>query len=191
MPTFDRGFKSFAERTAVSLRRELNLDPHDPLDPTKLANSLGVGLLSPAEIPHLPTDVLSQLLESDPWGWSAVTLLVGEGAMIIYNPRKSRARRASDLMHELAHLLLDHQPALMMFSQDGAMAMRTFDAKQEDEANWLSWCLLLPRDGLVHAKRMRMTVSQIAEHFGVSEVLVNFRIRMSGVEAQFRRPRSA
>jgi hypothetical protein len=191
MPTFDRGFKSFAERTAIGLRRELNLLPHDPLDPVKLASSLDIRLLTPAEIQDLPADILHQLLENDPFGWSAVTLLLGKDAVVIYNPRKSKGRKAVDIMHELAHVLLNHQPAMIILSADGATAMRTFDARQEDEANWLSWCLLLPRDGLVYAKRSRMTVPQIAEHFAVTEVLVNFRVRISGVEAQFRRTRSA
>lgn len=89
-------------------------------------------------------------------------------------------------MHELAHLILDHQPATVVLSQDGGMAMRSYDQKQEDEANWLGWCLLLPREALWQCKRLKLSIPEIAERYGVSETLVEFRIRLTGVEAQFR-----
>jgi Zn-dependent peptidase ImmA (M78 family) len=67
---------------------------------------------------------------------------------VIFNPRKSDGRKASDIVHELAHLILGHDPAKVVFSEDGQIATRTFDQKQEDEANWLAWALLLPREAL-------------------------------------------
>ncbi len=187
MATLERGFKSFSERTATSLRKELGVEPHAPLEAVRLAGYLGVRLLEPRQIPGLPSDVTHQLLEVDRWGWSAVTLLLGEEILVIYNPKKSKGRRASDVMHELAHVVLNHEPTTLLLSQDGAVAMRTFNPKQEDEANWLSWCLLLPREALMHARRARLTNSQIAEHYGVSQVLVDFRLRMSGIDLQLSR----
>jgi len=71
-------------------------------------------------------------------------------------------------------------------SADGQLVMRTYDQKQEDEANWLAWALLLPRDALLHNRRMKATVEQIAERYGVTETLVQFRMRVTGVEAQVR-----
>jgi Zn-dependent peptidase ImmA (M78 family) len=64
--------------------------------------------------------------------------------------------------------------------------MRSYDQKDEDEANWLAWALLLPREGLLSCKNSRLTVPQIAERYGVTDTLVNFRLRMTGVEAQFK-----
>src|SRR5437016_1394810 len=159
MSTLERGFKSFAERTAGSLRTELGLAPHDPLEPVRLAEYLGVKLLEPRQISGLPGDVTGQLLERDPWGWSAVTLFLGEDVLVIYNPRKSKGRRASDITHELAHVILNHEPSTLILSQDGALGMRTFNPKQEDEANWLSWCLLLPREALIHSRRAKLSVA--------------------------------
>lgn len=187
MGTLDRGFKSWAERTSLALRRELELAPHQPLDPSQLAKSLEVDLWTPNDIPGLPREVLEQLLNRDPWGWSGVSLSLDSRGVVIYNPRKSKGRKASDITHELAHFILDHKPATIILFQDGSIGMRTFDTKQEDEANWLAWCLLLPRDGLVWAKRANLTTAQIADHFGVTESLVTFRLNMSGVEAQFQR----
>lgn len=185
MASFDRGFKSWAELTSRTIRRELDLAPHDPLDVNELAKFLDVEVWTPHQVPDLPREVLDQLLQRDPWGWSAVSLLVNERGLIIYNPRKSPGRRSSDISHELAHFIMDHEPSSLILSQDGRLAMRSFNQKQEDEANWLAWCLLLPRDALIWAKRRKLSASAIAERYEVSESLVTFRLNVSGVAFQF------
>jgi hypothetical protein len=192
MPTFERGFKAWAERTASAVRRELGLRPTDPLDPVRLADHLGIRVLNPlVDLPELPSDVRDQLFSADPWGWSAATLQVGARAVVIYNGKKSKGRQASDIIHELAHVMLGHDPAQVVFSEDGQLATRTFDQKQEDEANWLGWALLLPRDALFAARRSRMADAQIAEAYGVTERLVAYRAQMTGVDVQLGRFRRA
>lgn len=185
MPSFDRGFKSWAERTSLTLRQELELAQDDPLDPAKLAEHLDVDLWTPYDVPGLPKDVLNQLLKEDPWGWSAVSIVSDGDSLIIYNPKKSTGRQTSDITHELAHFILDHEPSTMILSHDGGIAMRTFHRRQEDEANWLAWCLLLPRETLIRAKQARLSTAEIAVRFGVTETLVTFRLNVSGVELQF------
>jgi Zn-dependent peptidase ImmA (M78 family) len=131
--------------------------------------------------------VLNQLLEKDPWSWSAVSHVSKGKPLVIYHPRHSKGRQASDIMHELAHIILDHDPGKMIMSQDGRMVMRSYDRKQEEEANWLGWSILLPREAFVSALRLRLSNSQIAERYGVSEDLVEFRLRVTAVNAQFRK----
>jgi hypothetical protein len=186
MSTLERGFKSWAERTALVVRRDLRLHPHAPLSPVVLADYLDVTLWTPRDVPGLPAEVANQLLETDPWGWSAVSQQIDGRVVVIYNPRHSPGHQTSNIVHELAHLLLDHEPATVILSPDGDMAMRTFNAKQEDEANWLAWCLLLPRDVLLRAMATQKTEAQIAEEYGVTETLVTFRARICGVQAQLR-----
>jgi hypothetical protein len=95
-----------------AVRRELGLGPTDPLDPVRLADHLGIRVINPlVDLPELPSDVKDQLFSSDPWGWSAATLQIGERAVVIYNARKSKGRQASDIIHELAHVMLGHDPA--------------------------------------------------------------------------------
>jgi len=183
--TLDRGFKSWAERTATSLRGELGLGPSDLLRPSDLATYLETMLWTPRDVPNLPAEVLDQLMQKDPWGWSAVSIIQDGAAVIIYNPRHSPGRQSSDIAHELAHQILGHEPARLIMSHDGSFVMRSYDQKDEDEANWLAWALLLPRDGLVTCKRRKLAAEEIADQFGVTETLVNFRLRMTGVEAQF------
>jgi hypothetical protein len=186
MSTLERGFKSWAERTALTVRRDLDLSPHAPISAQGLADYLDVTLWTPRDVPDLPAEVVTQLLEIDPYGWSAVSQQIDGRVVVIYNPRHSAGHRASNIVHELAHLLLDHEPATVILSPDGAMAMRTFNAKQEEEANWLAWCLLLPRDALLRAMSAGNNEAQIAEEYGVTETLVRFRVRICGVEAQLR-----
>lgn len=184
--TLERGFKTAAERTSASIRAELGLGPCDRLDPRDLAHYLGVLLWTPSDVPNLPRDVLQQLLDRDPSGWSAVTVLISSTAIVIHNPRNSSGRQASDISHELAHLILGHEPARLIMSYDGSLVMRSYDQKQEDEASWLGWALLLPRDGLLTLRRQNLSALQIASHLGVSETLVRYRLGVTGVESHLR-----
>jgi Zn-dependent peptidase ImmA (M78 family) len=184
--TLERGFKARAERTSAGLRGELGLSEFDRLNPHQLAAYLDVRLLTPSDVPGVTTELLHQLLTVDPWGWSAVTIVQGNAALIIFNPRHSEGRQASDITHELAHIILGHQPATMIMSPDGSLVMRSYDQKQEDEANWLAWAILLPREALMIMKRRRASIVDIADAFGVTESLVQYRLRVTGIESQFR-----
>jgi Zn-dependent peptidase ImmA (M78 family) len=115
----------------------------------------------------------------------------GADTVVIYNPNHSGGRRASDITHELAHVVLGHEPGTIVLSEDGTMAMRSFNQKQEDEANWLAWSLLLPRDALVAALRSGASDEDIATSYGVTEILVRFRKKLTGVERQVKGSPSA
>jgi Zn-dependent peptidase ImmA (M78 family) len=131
-----------------------------------------------------------QLTVTDPWGWSAVTVTANGRIIVVYNDRKSTGRQASDITHELAHVVLSHEPATVILSESIDLSMRSFDQKQEDEANCLGWALLLPRDALLEARRNRLPTSGIASTYGVTETLVQYRLRMTGIDVQLRRRRS-
>jgi len=187
--TLDRGFKAWAERTATAIRVELDLSSTAPLPPASLAEHLGVVLWTCADVPGITLDILQQLTVNDPWGWSAVTVAVRDRVIVVYNDRKSRGRQASDITHELAHVILSHDPATVILSESIDLSMRTFDQKQEDEANCLAWALLLPRDALFSARKSRLPLDSIATAFGVTETLVQYRLRMTGIDVQLQRRR--
>jgi Zn-dependent peptidase ImmA (M78 family) len=67
--------------------------------------------------------------------------------------------------------------------------MRSFNEKQEEEANWLAWRLLLPRQAIVEALKKLISVEEIAVQFGVSEPLVRFRVQKIGAQVQLKRAR--
>jgi hypothetical protein len=187
MSALERGFKAWSERTAVAFRKELNISLDSPLPPGLVADYLGVQLWTPHQVPGMTTELLDQLLQHDPWGWSATSVQTDGHTIVIYNPRHSKGRQVSDITHELAHTILDHQPAALILSADlEDINMRSFNQKQEDEANCLAWTLLLPREGLMRAKKRRLTVEAIAEQYGVTNSLVTYRINATGVEKQLR-----
>jgi len=187
--TLDRGFKAWAERTAAAIRTELGLSATAPLPPGRLAEHLDVILWTCADVPGITPDIIQQLAVNDPWGWSAVTVAVQGRVIVVYNDRKSSGRQASDITHELAHIILSHEPATVILSEAVDLSMRTFDQKQEDEANCLAWALLLPRDALFDARKKRLPLARIATQFGVTETLVQYRLRVTGIEVQLQRSR--
>ena len=187
--TLDRGFKAWAERTATAIRGELGLSKTAPLSPARLAEHLDVRLWTCTDVPGVTTDILEQLTVKDPWGWSAVTLTVNGRAIVVFNDKKSPGRQASDIAHELAHIILNHAPATVILSEAIDLSMRTFDQKQEDEANCLAWSLLLPRDALFLARKSRLDPDRIARDFGVTSTLVQYRLRMTGIDVQLQRGR--
>ena len=186
MPTLERGFKSWCERSALATRKELSIEAHAPLAARGLAEHLGTTLLTPGDLTGLPTEVLQQLTQKDPHGWSAVSFAVEDEVTIIYNDRNSSGRQSSDIMHELSHIILDHEPSQVILSVDGSIGMRSFDAKQEDEANWLGWTLLLPRPALMRCMHLGFSTTQIAVDYDVSEQLVRYRTGITGVHRQSR-----
>jgi len=181
MPNFERGFKTWAENISSSIRKELGIKPHDPLPVNALANHLKIILFVPNDISEVPNECLKQLLEKDPGGWSATTFHIGDRAVIIYNPKHSKKRQASDVMHEFSHILCNHELAQIILSVDGSIVMKSFDKKQEDEAAWLSGCLLLPRAALLHIKFNRIDDETASNLYCVTNDMLRYRVNVSGV----------
>lgn len=182
-----RGFKASCERTAEEHRRTIGLALDEPLDPERLAQHLGVTVWRPRDVPNLPRKSLSQLVEEDSDSWSAVTLQAGSSRLTIVNSAHSATRQRSSIAHELAHLILAHSPSRIDVSEKGYLVLSSFDGEEEDEANWLSGALLVPREGLMRVFRRRQDHQALADHFGVSLQLLEWRLRMTGVARQARR----
>jgi Zn-dependent peptidase ImmA (M78 family) len=181
---FRRGFKTWCEGTAEQVRRRVGLDTADPLPPETLAPILNAQIWSLDELTALDGEVRTRLTTEHSETWSALTIPAATTNIILYNPVHSAARRASDLMHELAHLLLKHEPGHMFIGVNG-LALRTHDREQEDEARWLSGCLLLPRESLFKALRSGWSDADVCAIYGVSQNMVTFRRQTSGVEQQY------
>jgi len=185
---FERGFKTWCEKYAAEKRTELGLKPSDPLDPRKLAAHLGIKVCTPHDIPGMTPDLMEVLLRNDgvtPSCWSAVTLVVGSKTMVILNSSHTPGRQSSDLAHELAHRIRGHSTHDMQVSAEGVMFISEYDKLQEDEADWLAACLLLPREALVKIKLRGLDFAEAAKLFGVSLKMLKYRLARSGVDRQF------
>lgn len=186
---FERGFKTWCEKYSIAKRAELGLHPHDPLDVFKFAKNLGVTVWTPRDVPGLSQQALDVLLRNDgttPSCWSAVTIVVNNRILVILNSSHSRGRQSSDLAHELAHHIRGHKAQEVEVSQDGLMILKNYDKAYEEEADWLSSCLLLPREALVDIKRRSVNNSEAAEEYGVSLKMLNYRLAITGVNRQVR-----
>lgn len=179
---FERGFKTWCENTAVSVRRRMGLNASDPLPPKLLAEDMGVIILELATIPGLDPATIEYLSSVRGDEWSAVTVHADNKQIIIVNPRHSDARQASNIMHELAHIIRGHKHAQVYVH--GEYALREFDEIQENEANWFAGCLLLPRPALLNAGYSGENSENAAARFGVSKSLYTYRFNISGVRRQ-------
>lgn len=185
---FERGYKTWCETYATDIRKELGVEAHGPLDPHLLATHLRIRVITPHDVPGITPAALAVLIRNDgktPSCWSAVTLVVADKVIVILNSSHSPARQASDLMHELAHRIRGHETHEMELSAEGMMFIASYDKVQEEEADWLAGCLLLPRAALVHIKKKRLDVEDAATTYGVSKAMVAYRLAMTGVNRQF------
>lgn len=183
-PVFERGFKTWCENTSESLRRKLGKSIHEPLDPFELAEALSVEVWDFSSINQLSRDAVMHLSSAEGDEWSAVTVYLDTRLIVVLNPRHSAARKTSNLMHELAHIIREHKPASMVASEAGFI-LRSFDDRQEAEADWLAAALLLPRCALAYCQTRNMPSEALLTSYGVSKQMLRYRMGVTGVSRQF------
>ena len=181
-----RGFKASAERLAQELRERLGSGDDQPVPLEQVAQHLDVDVLRADEIIDLRK--LEELNEIQRDAFSAATFKLDSGKrVVVYNPLHEEGRTNSNIAHELAHLLLEHN--VRNVESVGNFKFLTCDSEQEDEADWLGGCLLLPRPVLYAAARKGLSAKQIAERYSTSEEMARFRLNLSGVLVQVARQR--
>lgn len=183
-----RGFKSWAEKKAVELRNELSIEYYEKLPGLDLAQHLGIQLIEPNNIPGLSLEDKTLLLNHYHDSWSAITIKnYLDSYLIIFNPTHSARRRESDLMHELAHIICEHKMEKIIIRKDFPFPLRDYNSDQEDEAKWLGGCLQVPRRASVQMIYKGLDINELSDHFGASMDMINYRIRLTGVEKQINR----
>lgn len=176
------GFKAEAERKSKRFRKKLGLDITDPLPARTLASHLDVLVMPPGNLPNFPETLVSTLTKKHN-DWSAATIVGCKQPLIIYNPAHSERRQESDLMHELSHLIEEHEPrGIQTF--EGGLLSRSYDEEQEKEAAWLGGCLQLPRPAVFQAARRGIDNSEIADYYCASKQMVRYRRNVTGVNKQ-------
>ncbi|BCY07278.1 ImmA/IrrE family metallo-endopeptidase [Actinoplanes sp. L3-i22] len=182
-----RGFKTEAERLADRTRVELGLQPHAHMPIRKLAAHLHIEI-HPADDLVDRAD-LEELDELQPGAFSAATFhLPGGRTVIVCNPLSETGRTNSDIAHEIAHVILNHE--IREIQQLAGHTFFTCNPEQEEEANWLAGCLLLPRPLLLREAYAASTPDLIAEKHQVSVPMARYRLNASGVLLQVQRSRA-
>jgi Zn-dependent peptidase ImmA (M78 family) len=175
-----RGFKAEAERQAEQVRAEMGKRPAEPVDAFELATHVGASVRRADELTSL--EKLQTLEDIQPGAFSACTFRIGDKSVIVYNPITSPGRTQSDVAHEVAHIILKHD--MKTVHKMAGMTFFTCDPEEEQEANWLAGCLLLPRRLLYIAARRGMQGADIASAYNVSDQMANYRLRTTGVLRQ-------
>lgn len=182
-----RGFKAQAERLAAELRTKLSCADDKPVPLDDLASHLGVELVSAERL--VARARLEELAELQDDAFSAGTFRLPSGRrVVVYNPLHSQGRSRSDQAHELAHLLLGHE--VRTIERVGNLTFVTCDTAQEEEADWLAGCLLLPRPLLMREAAQGRDPAAIAARHDTSEAMARFRLNASGVLVQLGRVRA-
>lgn len=183
-----RGFKASAERLAQQLREQVGSAEDTPVPLDLVAQRLNVNVLAADDI--IDRSRLEELNELQRDAFSAATFKLDSGQrVIVYNPLHEIGRTNSNIAHELAHLLLEH--SVRNVESVGNFKFLTCDSEQEEEADWLGGCLLLPRPILYASARKGLGPGEIAERYKTSEPMARFRLNMSGVLVQVARQRKA
>ncbi len=175
-----RGFKANAGRESLRLRRELGLAPAQPLDTTRLAGHLDVEIISAGDL--IDVTRLEELERIQAYSFSAATFKVAGRTFVVTSPLRPAPRQASDIAHELSHLLLRHE--LSEIREVSGVPFRTCRPDEEEQATSFGGTLLLPRPLLVSAARHGLGPQQIAEKYNVTLEMARFRYNSTGVKNQ-------
>jgi Zn-dependent peptidase ImmA (M78 family) len=167
------GFADECEEISLEVRAELGLRSHDRLDPRRLADHLAIEVAPLDRYRKLLPEEVARLTEIDPTALSAVTVFYGTKCMILVNPEHSAEREMNTIAHELAHVMLEHEPK-PLFEGD---CERVWCGAEENEADYLAGALLVPRDAVRPVMSLAgEDVATAAEHFGVSDAVMARRI---------------
>lgn len=174
----------------MEFRKQLGIPPTGALYAEELAGALGVAIWSTNDIDELSSDHLAILNDENDDSWAALTMRMGTAHLIVYKPVSSPGRRNNVIMHELAHVILGHELAEACIYEDGSLAPGNFSQDQEDEADWLAGTLLLPRPALISVRQRKLSDHRACSEYRVSKEMLNWRIRMTGVDYQLSQRRA-
>ncbi len=180
----ERGFKAKAERLSESFRSELGISKFAPLDAFDLARHIKIPIFSVIELKDdLQPKDYARL--SDPSKFSAVWMPNSENEkIIIHNNFHSKKRQQSNLMHELAHVILGHEIPEEQARLCFLLGLHYYNPVHEEEAKYLGGCLQITRPGLLWAVKKGDSEAEISDYYVASTEMVSYRIRITGVLRQ-------
>lgn len=197
-----RGFKADAERHAGQLRDAVGCSEYETMRLPRLAAHLKVEVRAGHHVLG-SAEPFRELHREQPGAFSAVTFHLPDDRIVVaYNPivydtgelltareAQTNGRTRSDVAHELSHIVLDHD--LREIKTIAGQPFFTCNPDQEEEANWLAGCLLLPRALLLKAARANDKDQILVDRHHVTPEMVRFRMNTSGVRMQIARARKS
>ena len=172
-PILSEDSANLCEEIAEETRAELGLGARSQVDPKALAALLEIEVESLVDFAGRCPEEVAQLTEDDPTALSAVTFFRGTRCMIIVNAEHPEHPEQESIEHELAHVLLEHQPK-QLFDNCG---LRIWHDCDEAQADYLACALAVPAGELRHMHVvLEGDVVALAEHFDTDLAIIAERL---------------
>ena len=174
-------------RDFAGLRRD-----DEPLDPFELAYFAKLMVISFEEIQGLSEETREHLLGAGTNDWSGGTssrALPNGWRLVILNPKHGRARNNATLMEEVCHVFLGHKAnrlSIVAQNRQGKTVARDYNEADEEAAYAVGAAALVPYAGLSQLMRRGKTSIEMARHFNVSRELVEYRLKVCRLWAEYR-----
>jgi len=173
--------KEELERTAEKFRRDLGLLDNEPLDSLRVQVE-GIHVISIKTADFLETSIKSQLGGVASNEWSAMSVPLDSESdkwAVLLNDGHSLERQRVTVLEEFWHILLGHK--LTKIARVAEAYGRTYDKTEEHDAYYLASATLLPRISVLECVNERLSSDEIAQKFGTSSDLVDYRIKRLGL----------
>ncbi|HKP36047.1 MAG TPA: ImmA/IrrE family metallo-endopeptidase [Pyrinomonadaceae bacterium] len=189
------------ELRALGLRDFAGVEGDQPLDPFALAEFAKLLVVDFDQIKGLSDESRQHLLgeAADEWSGGACSRPLPNGwKIVILNPAHGTHRNRATLMEEISHVFLGHQAnrLAVVKSEPPAVAggpttspkvlARDYNKSDEEEAYAVGAAALVPFAALRRAVLAGHTSEQIARRFGVSRQLVEYRIKVTHLWAEYK-----
>lgn len=174
--------KEELEQNAEKFRASLFLSRDEPLDSLRIKIE-GVDVIRLGDETNCLDGRTVRHLRGKARGeWSAMSVpldLSNERWVILLNDSHTVERQRVTLLEEFWHILLGHK--LTKIARVAEAYGRTFDTAEEHDAYYLASASLLPKAAIIDAVGKKCTSEQIAQMFGTSPELVDYRIKRLGL----------
>jgi Zn-dependent peptidase ImmA (M78 family) len=178
------------ERIALKIREFAGVPLDQPLNPWKLAPYVKLRVTRLRDIQGLSEETRRTLFGESGKSWSGgATRPLPDGSRLVFlNPNHTRERQAATLMEEVCHVILGHSPTRLTFTEETGESInfRNFDENQEEVAFAVGAAVLIPYFSLRHGVITGLRSDQIARRFLVSRDLVEYRIKVCRLWAEYK-----
>jgi len=175
--------KAALARLAAEVREnELKANPYQRICPYDLADLYGVAVYTLQGLADsgCPPEAIEFFTSVRPEAWSAALVPNGTGQFIVENDVHTHRRRRSNIAHEMAHLLLEHEFDRILFTNGKRGCANPASKEMETQAAELSGELLLPAAAARRAAVYGLSDDQVAERFDVSAEFARWRLNVTG-----------
>ena len=171
------------------------MGPDQPLDPFALAEFARLLVVDFDSIKGLSVEARTHLLgaAADEWSGGACSRPLPDGwKLVILNPSHGRQRNRATLMEEIAHVFLGHAAnrlaPVISPTADGNQRILTRDYNHDDEeaAYAVGAAALVPYASLRRFVTAGRSAQEIARHFRISRQLVEYRIKVTHLWAEYK-----